>query len=163
MVSKNVTTNTDKSTNPLAGFHHEMNSFFDRFLKEFIPERGQNHFTPRIEVQDAGLNYLISAELPGMNEQDMDISIENNTLIIQGEKKKENKREGKGFFRSEISYGSFYRAIPLAGDVNPEKISAYYDQGVLKIEVEKNQESTSRGKRITIQQKNKTQQSSAAH
>lgn len=161
MASKNTLSNIEK--NPLAGFHHEMNNFFDKFLKEFLPERSQDNFTPRIEVQDVGNNYLVSAEIPGMNEKDIEVSFENNTLIIQGEKKNETKRERKGFYRSEISYGSFYRAIPLSTDVNLERIQAQYDQGVLKIEIEKNIDATSKGKRIEIKQRNKDQQSSTQH
>lgn len=150
MAFKNTPANIERNQNPLASFQNEMNSFFDRFMKEFLPERGQDHFMPRVEVQDSGNSYLVSAELPGIKEQDLDISFDNNTLILQGEKKQESKKEGKGYYRSEISYGSFYRAIPLASDVNPEKISANLDNGILKVEIQKNLETASKAKKIQI-------------
>jgi len=152
MVSKNLQT-SDKNLSPLSNYRNEMNEFFDRFVKEIFPDRSQNNFMPKIEVQDNENNYLICAELPGMKEDDIDISFDEDTLILQGERKNESKKESKGYFRSEISYGSFYRAIPLARDVNAEKISATFEDGMLKVLIEKNQSSGAKGKKIEINKK----------
>ena len=152
MVSKNLQT-SDKNLSPLSTYRNEMNEFFDRFVKEIFPDRSQNNFMPKIEVRDNENNYLICAELPGMKEEDIDISFDDDTLILQGERRNEDKREGKGYFRSEISYGSFYRAIPLARDVNPDKISATFENGMLNVSIEKNQSPSARGKKIQINKK----------
>ena len=163
MITKNTSSVPAKTLNPIAEFHNEMNNFFDRFMKEIIPGRGLNSFIPRIEAQELDRSFLVSVELPGMNEEDIELSINNNVLIIQGEKKKEKKREGKGFYRSEMTYGSFYRAIPLSNEVNPEKISAHYLNGVLQIEIDKVQETKSSGKKIEISKNTKLKDSPLTH
>lgn len=155
MASKNLQT-SEKNVSPLSNYRSEMNDFFDRFVKEIFPDRDQSNFMPKIEVQDNENNYLVSAELPGIKEEDLDISFENETLILQGEKKNETKREGKGYYRSEMSYGSFYRAIPLARDVNPDKISATFTNGILKVKIDKNLSPTSKGKKIEINKNEST-------
>jgi HSP20 family protein len=154
MGSKNITTRNEKNTNPLSNFHGEMNDFFDRFVKEIFPDKEQSNFIPKIEVKDEENQYIVSAEIPGMKEEDIDISFEDNTLILQGEKQNESKREGKGYYRSEMSYGSFYRAIPMSKDINSDTISATYDKGVLSVTFEKNPESNRKSKKISIGSKN---------
>ncbi|WP_408097779.1 Hsp20/alpha crystallin family protein [Peredibacter sp. HCB2-198] len=150
MASRNLPTErTERGLNPFASFRNEMNDFFDRFAREIFPS-DQSSFMPKLEVRDAGSKYELSAELPGMKEDDINISLKDNMLVIEGEKKNENKKEGKGFYRSEISYGSFYRAIPLAADVNPDTVSATYKDGVLRISLDKTAEVESKTKRIAI-------------
>lgn len=150
MALKNTPVESNKSTNPFTSFHHEMNDFFDRFVKELFPEKNQGQFMPRIELKDAGTRFQICAELPGMKESDIDISLKDRTLIIQGEKKNEQKQEGKGYFRSEISYGSFYRAIPLPGDIDQDKVHATYQDGILRIDIEKQTDAEGNVKKISI-------------
>lgn len=148
MTTKN-TLPTERSSHPLASFRNEMNEFFDRFTRELFPESRDN-FIPRVEVKDNGSSYLLSAELPGLKEEDINLTLKDNTLILEGEKKNEFKKEGKGFYRSEFSYGSFYRAIPLASDVNPDTVVANYEDGVLKITLDKMVETESKTKKINI-------------
>lgn len=149
MASKN-TQLSERTSHPLTSFKNEMNEFFDRFTKEIFPSGETSGFMPKVELKDNGQNYQLCAELPGLKEEDINVTLKDNTLIIEGEKRNESKREGKGFFRSEISYGSFYRAIPLASDVNPESVTATYKDGVLKVTLEKSPEDQSRAKKITI-------------
>lgn len=150
MASRNLPTErNERLGNPLASFRNEMNEFFDRFAREIFPS-DQTSFMPKLEVRDIGSRYELSAELPGMKEEDINISLKDNMLILEGEKRNESKREGKGYFRSEISYGSFYRAIPLASDVNADSVAATYRDGVLRISLEKTAEVESKAKKITI-------------
>lgn len=151
MPSRQSNLPSERTTNPLVSFRNEMNEFFDRFTREFFTDSERDSFIPRVEVRDTGSSYILSAELPGLKEDDIDISLRDNTLVIEGEKKNESKKEGKGFYRSEFSYGSFYRAIPLASDVNAESVSATYKDGLLKITLDKVAEAeSSKTKKISI-------------
>lgn len=140
---------TSRGSNPLLNFRDEMENFFDRFSRE-LSLSDESNFLPRVEVRDNGKNFLVSAELPGMTEKDINLSLDNNTLIIEGERKNESKVEEKDYYRSEFSYGSFYRAIPLSSEVNPDKVMANYENGVLKVTLDKVAESKVKTKKIEI-------------
>lgn len=140
---------TPRGTGSLSTFKDEIEGFFDRFSKE-LSLGGDTNFMPRIEVKDLGNSFLVSAELPGMNEKDISLSLDNNTLIIEGERKNESTKEGKDFFRSEFSYGSFYRAVNLSAEVNADKVKANYENGILKVTLDKIQSSEARSRKIEI-------------
>lgn len=108
---------------------------------------GAYTFYPDIEVFQRGDDYVIRADLPGMSKEDLRVEVVDNNLIVEGERRHELERKGLGYYRTERSYGSFRRTIPLpegARDVEP---TASYDAGVLEIRVKNPQ---SRGKRIEI-------------
>lgn len=150
MAFKNLNLPSEKTFSPLVSFRNEMNEFFDRFAREIFPDSEAGSFMPRVELRDNGKTYTLSAELPGLKENEINISLQDNTLILEGERKNEYKKEGKGYYRSEFSYGSFYRAIPLASDVNAESVNASYQNGVLTVNIEKVAEVESKAKKITI-------------
>ena len=152
---------SERASHPLASFRNDMNEFFDRFTREIFPESRDN-FIPRVEVRDNGASYVLSAELPGLKLEDINVTLKDNTLILEGEKRNETKREGKGFYRSEFSYGSFYRAIPLASDVNADTVEASYEDGVLKITLDKIAETESKSRKITINKGSNTLEDNAA-
>jgi HSP20 family protein len=135
---------------PLSAFRDDLLDIFDNFNMSMTPTANGGQFVPRIEVKDLDNSYIISAEVPGMNEKDMHVTVRENFLILEGEKKLEKKEEKKGFFRSELKYGSFYRAIPLTEEINPEKVTASYKNGILKVLVEKQPEAQRKSKRIPI-------------
>jgi len=90
-------------------------------------------WTPSIEVFDRDDKLVVKAELPGMNEDDIDVSVEDNTLTIKGERKAENEVKEEEYYRCERFYGSFFRAIPLPSRVDAEGIEANYEDGILEI------------------------------
>lgn len=140
---------SERAFAPLA----EMEDMLDRFRREFYtPDilRGVEGFSPRIEVRETDKNILISAEIPGMSEKDINVSLKDNNLIIEGEKSTEKKKEDTGYYRSEFSYGSFYRSIPLHAEVNEDKVDATYKNGVLEVSLNKLAESKQTAKRIEI-------------
>lgn len=120
---------------------------FDNF-----EDRLSEQFTPKIEIKDLDKSYVIKAEVPGMAENDINVSLKNNQLIIEGEKKNESKSEDKekGTYHSEFSYGRFYRAIPFSDDVDTENITASCNNGVLNIELAKKPERMSKERKIEI-------------
>lgn len=156
MMNRNLTTRSNRSRemSPWSGFRDDLWDLFDRFSQDFeMPlTQSQEQFVPKIEVKDKGDSYLVCAEVPGMDEKDINLSLKENSLIIEGEKKKEFKDEDKkkGYFHSEFSYGSFYRAIPLGEDVDTENVSATYRNGVLDVTLKKLPEKVSKNKKIQI-------------
>ncbi|WP_291322116.1 Hsp20/alpha crystallin family protein [Desulfonatronospira sp.] len=113
-------------------------------------EELDQQFTPAIEVSEKDNEVVVRAEVPGMKPEDMDIRVENNHLILSGEKKQEHKDEKENNVHMEFSYGRFYRTIPLRGEVNPENIKAKYKDGVLTVNVPLDAESTT-AKKIAIE------------
>ena len=92
---------------------------------------------PVVNVEETENEYLIYAELPGMEKKDINISIEDSVLSISGEKKSESKTEEKNFHRFERSYGKFYRSFELPHSIDRENIDASYKNGVLHISLPK--------------------------
>ena len=118
----------------------EMEEMFDRFRRElYSPDllRGVEGFSPRVEIKETDKNILVSAEIPGMSEKDITVTLRENNLVIEGEKTSERKKEDTGYYRSEFSYGSFYRSIPLHAEVDADKVSATYKNGVLEVTLNK--------------------------
>ncbi len=135
---------------PFTSLRDEVLDLFDNFTN-MIPALGGNvQFIPKIEIKDKGSSYLVSAEVPGMSEKDMNVTIRDNYLILEGEKKEEHKEEKSGNYRSEFSYGSFYRAIPLTDEIDTEKVNARYRNGILEVTVEKRPEAQRKAKKIPI-------------
>ena len=135
---------------------HELADIFERLQREFFSpgflKTGlEGDFLPKIELEETESQYHVSAELPGMDQKDINITLRDNNLIIEGEKKSETKNEGKGFFNSEFSYGNFFRSIALEREVDPQKVEATYVNGVLKVKLDKLNKSHSKATRIEIQ------------
>ncbi|MDX6444901.1 MAG: hypothetical protein QOH71_1975 [Blastocatellia bacterium] len=96
---------------------------------------GGARFSPQIEVFERDNNLVIRADLPGMSKDDIDIDVGNDAVVIRGERKSERKEEAEGYYRSERSYGSFYRRIPLPEGVSADKAVADFRNGVLEVSI----------------------------
>jgi HSP20 family protein len=94
-------------------------------------------WSPRADVSESSEAYIIKAELPGVNKNDVKITLRENVLTIKGEKKQEKEEKDKNFHRIERSYGSFQRSFSLPSGVNSDKIGAAYKDGVLTITLPK--------------------------
>ncbi|WP_161635935.1 Hsp20/alpha crystallin family protein [Desulfonatronovibrio hydrogenovorans] len=106
-------------------------------------------FTPSVEVSEKNDEVTVRAELPGLDPKDIEVSVENNNLVLRGEKKREQKEEKENYVHMECSYGSFHRVIPLRAEVDREKVSAGYKNGVLTIRLPKTV--TGRSRKIAIE------------
>ncbi len=92
---------------------------------------------PSLDMHEEGNKVMLAAELPGVDDKDIDISVDGQMLTISGEKKSEfESHEGQGY-RSERTYGSFSRSVSLPFDIDPDKVEARFDRGVLKLSIEK--------------------------
>jgi HSP20 family protein len=135
----------------------EMDRLFDRFLSEpfgLRPLEGwremAGQFSPRIDVSETEEAIHVAAELPGMDRDDVEVSVTKDLLTISGEKRTEKETKEKHFRTVERSYGSFRRTIPLPEEVQTDKVIATFEKGVLKIELPKSPEAQRRVKRIPV-------------
>ena len=105
----------------------------DRFFGDFSPDR----FVPSVDVTDEGKALVISAELPGMDKDDVQLEVHDGALVLRGEKKHERSTEEEGCYRTERYFGSFVRRIPLPRDLDVSGAEATFDKGVLTVRLPK--------------------------
>ncbi|MDH5527517.1 MAG: Hsp20/alpha crystallin family protein [Nitrospirota bacterium] len=128
---------------PFMALQQEVNRLFDSFWGDLpadpfrlleSPIRG---FSPRVDVTETEKDLHVSAELPGMTEKDVELTLTGDALTIKGEKKEEKKEEKEGYTHCERYYGSFHRIIPLPVEVMQDKVSATFKDGILTIALPK--------------------------
>jgi HSP20 family protein len=108
-------------------------------------------FSPRIDVAETETALTVSAELPGLDEKDVTVELEDEVLTISGEKKAESETTEKGWYRAERHYGSFRRVIPLPTDVQADAAKAVFKRGVLSIDIPKKPEAVQKKHTLKIQ------------
>jgi len=113
----------------------EMNRLFDGSFGE--QELGSVGWAPPVDIEETADGLRVTAELPGMKKEDINVEFENGLLTIRGQRTRESKTEEKNFHRVERSYGSFVRSFRLPSTVNAEQIAASYADGVLTLEMPK--------------------------
>ncbi len=101
----------------------------DEFFGDFAPST----FSPSVDLVDEGQHIKVSAELPGLDKDDIELSVEEGTLTLRGTKRHEETTDENGCYRTERYFGSFARSIPLPMDVDLEKAEAKFDKGVLTV------------------------------
>lgn len=147
---------------PFANFRQEMDRLFDDFL---APPAGEGRpfvgaqasaatalVRPSIEVHETEQAYRVGAELPGLAEKDIEISLHDNVLTISGEKKSEHEEDKAGRRYTERSYGRFERSIPFPTEIDAERVDAVFRDGVLTITLPKNAKVQEQTRRIEIRQ-----------
>lgn len=141
----------------LLDLRSQMNRLFDEFFEQpfglspfFGASPLMGDFAPRINISETEKDITISAELPGMEPEDINVSIDRSTLTISGEKRAEKEEKDKRYYRIERSFGSFRRSIPLPYEVDENKVDATFKRGVLKVKLPKTKAAQERSKRITI-------------
>ena len=120
----------------LTQFFPARDLFFKDFFEE-LPVKKDDFWTPRVDVLEDAKNYTIKADIPGIDQKDIKVTLDKHILTISGERKQELDEKKEGFHRIERSYGIFTRRIQLQAEVNSDKIEAKYVQGVLEITVPK--------------------------
>jgi HSP20 family protein len=142
-------------------FRSEMDRLFDRFgfpslrsIFDMGPAwRSASSFSfsaPPIDMSEDEKAYKITAELPGLDAKDVDVSVSGNTLVLKGEKRQEKEEKDKNYYFSERSYGSFQRAFELPASVDRDKVAADFAKGVLTITLPKTAEAQKQAKRIEV-------------
>lgn len=138
---------------PFYALQHNMNRLFDEFFSDFgLKPFGESWagFSPSIDVTENDHEIKVSAELPGMDENDIQVKLANDMLTLSGEKKTEKEDKDKNYYRMERSYGSFQRSIPLPPGVETDQVEATFKKGVLTITLPKSAQTQNHVKKIPI-------------
>lgn len=145
-----------EESHPFHGLQQEMNRLFDDFFRGFEPTPFQGLeerlmvFSPSVDVKETDKEIVVKAELPGIDEQDIEVLLSENALTIKGEKKEEKEEKTKQYHRVERAYGAFNRMIPLPGGMDMEKAKSIYKNGILTIKLPKTETFKSKTKKIPI-------------
>jgi HSP20 family protein len=135
---------------PVTGFRREMDRLFDDFFRtssnRFAEVGGLSANWPSIDVKDKGNELLVTAEVPGLTDKDVELFVENGTLTIRGEKKADHEERGY----SERFFGKFERQIPLPSGVDEQNCKADFRDGLLTIHLPKTKEAEEARKKIPI-------------
>ena len=123
-------------------FHNEMGQVFnDLFASPNEPtDETENRWNPSVDIAETDSGFEVRAELPGVKQEDVNVSVRDNVLTLRGEKRQEETDEGKNYRRVERHYGSFQRAFTLPPTVDADAITAAYRDGVLTLTVPKAEE-----------------------
>ncbi|HMP88693.1 MAG TPA: Hsp20/alpha crystallin family protein [Kiritimatiellia bacterium] len=122
------------------GMSDMVNQLFRRFDPEvssfFRPDFGWSNL-PAVDIAETDKEITVTADLPGLDEQDIHVSLENDTLLIRGERKHEKEEKNKNYYRVERSYGTFHRSIALPDGADRDNIKATFKKGVLNVTIGK--------------------------
>jgi HSP20 family protein len=128
-----------------------LNRLFQQSVSEGREESlTTSSFAPAVDVYEDDHQVTLKIEVPGIDEKDIDVRLENNTLTVQGERKLEMDEKEENYRRVERQYGSFTRSFTLPQTVDSEKVSAQYDKGVLKIKLAKKAEAKPKQIKINV-------------
>jgi HSP20 family protein len=107
-------------------------------------------FVPAVDIYEDAQKVVLKLEVPGVEEKDLDVRVENNTLTVRGERKFEKEEKEENFHRIERRYGSFYRAFTLPSTVDTENVQAKYNAGVLNVELKKKAEAQPKQIKVNV-------------
>jgi len=138
--------------------YRELSSLQDRMNRLFNASFGESRdealttssFAPAVDVYEDEHNVTLKIEVPGIDEKDIDVRVENNTLTVHGERKIEQEEKEENYRRIERQYGSFTRTFTLPTTVDTESVSANYDKGVLKIKLAKKAEAKPKQIKVNV-------------
>jgi len=143
------TTSPELTTDPLRAMRREMENALRAFdQNSFAADIGAG--APAISVAETTDAFEVTAELPGVDETDIKVSLDDNQLVISGEKKAESKKDEKDWHVEERSYGSFYRSISLPFEPEDGAVDAHFDKGVLHLTIKKPAKAVKTSKTIDI-------------
>jgi HSP20 family protein len=123
-------------------FKSEFDKLFDSFFGDsFISSSNLFSISPRADIEETDGEYLVTAEVPGIEKKDLKIHVEDNRLILKGEKKQSKEVKDSNYICSERSYGGFQRSFELPSSIKTGDISADYKDGIIKVRLPKSEES----------------------
>lgn len=154
---------TGAAPDALQSLRGEMDKLFERFAGGFALPSLRGFFevprlagasvgfpTPAVDVTEDEKAYTVTAELPGLEEKDVEVTVSGDSLLLKGEKRQETENKSENYYLSERSYGSFQRILPLPTGVDRDAIAAQFAKGVLKITLPKTADAQKRQKKIEI-------------
>jgi len=138
---------------PFGALRSEIDKLFDDFVSPsslFLRPTNPASISPALELIDKGAAYQLTAELPGLKADDIDVSVADGVLTVSGEKREESEREANGVLLNERRYGVFRRQVSLPSDVDPDTVEAHFKHGVLRVEIAKDKAAAGRSRRIAV-------------
>ncbi len=153
--NKDVVRRHGDNENMMPSLQRDINQVFKDFWERFDrPLATLDNFfgigMPSMDVTESNSAIEVAVELPGMDEKDIEISVDDDMLIIRGEKRAEKEEKKKGYYLAERSYGSFHRTVPLPSGVDRDKIEANFKKGVLTVTLPKTDEARQRMRKIEV-------------
>ena len=139
---------------PFARVRHNMDEMFSDVLRSWIGPvnlNGNGSFLPQVDIKDTAKEIRVTAELPGLEQKDIEVSIVDGSLRLKGEKQEEHEEEKSDLYCSERRYGAFERVIPLPVEVEADQIKASYRNGVLKVVLPKSKDAQSSRRVISVE------------
>jgi len=133
----------------VVALQNRVNSLFRDFNEGNDPLTTAS-FVPAVDIYEDAQKVTLKLEVPGMEEKDLDVRVENHTLTVKGERKLEKEEKEENFHRIERRYGSFYRAFTLPSTVDTENVGASYQAGVLKLELKKKPEAQPKQIKVNV-------------
>lgn len=134
-----------RTTNPLTSrWGDDFDRLFGRFMRGLDTFDDTRQFAPAIDIEEKDDKFELTAELPGVDMKDIDITVSNNTLTLSGEKKETSEKKEEGNNYTERFYGSFRRDLTLPDNIDSEKISAEVNSGVLRVTLPKSEKAAPR-------------------
>src|SRR5436309_8414485 len=127
-----------------------MNRLFQQSYGEHDEALTTSTFAPPVDVYEDEHNVTLKIEVPGIDEKDIDVRIENNTLTVHGERKFEKEEKEENFRRVERQYGSFTRSFTLPNTVDAEQVQAHYEKGILKVQLAKKAEAKPKQIKVNV-------------
>jgi HSP20 family protein len=134
----------------LANLHDQFNRIFNDSIRNYSGESAVTTWAPAVDIYETPNELVVKADLPDVEENDIDVRVENNLLTIRGERKLEKSVSEENYLRVERTYGSFSRSFSLPNTVNPEAIAAEYKNGLLTVTLPKREESRPRQVKVTV-------------
>ena len=139
-----------RRTSDVWGLQSDINRLFDAFMSPLDTTETRAVMSPKLDVAELKDKFEIKAELPGMDEKDIELSLDDGLLTISGEKKAETEEKDKGYYLKECSYGTFSRSIRLPDNIADDKIEAKFKKGVLTIDLPKKEVIPPKSRKIAI-------------
>jgi HSP20 family protein len=134
----------------LSGLQEQVNRLFEGSFPRRADYSALTTWAPAVDIYETENELVVKADLPEVNEKDIDVRVENNTLTVRGERKFEEKTEKENYLRVERTYGSFSRSFSLPNTVNNEAIRADYKNGVLTVTLPKRAESKPKQVKVNV-------------
>jgi HSP20 family protein len=133
----------------LVNFQNQMNRIFQDYGRGSDELLTSGTFVPPVDIYEDEHSINLKLEVPGIDEKDLDIKLENNTLTVRGERKFEKEEKEENFHRIERRYGAFARSFTLPNTVDPDSVQASYENGILKIALAKRAEAKPKQIKVT--------------
>ena len=142
-----------RPTRSIFGIQDEINRLFEDFMSREpeVDALREGTWAPDVDISETESEIVVEAEVPGIEQKDLKVNVQNNVLTFSGEKKQEKEEKGKGYHRVERTYGSFHRSFSLPSEVDANKTKASYKDGVLTIRLAKTEKA--KPKEISIEVK----------